>query len=72
MIRYFLSVKCSTPECPNENPTEFWYDNPETSHPCGICGMTITECEVLKQGDFEPHPPPPPMITEEVLETEES
>jgi len=62
MIRYFLRVKCSTPECPNnENPTQFWYDNQETAHPCGICGMMITECEVLNRGEFAPHPPPPPL-----------
>jgi hypothetical protein len=71
MIRYFLSVKCSTPECSNnQNATEFWYDNPETSHPCGICGMPITECEVLKQAEFEPYPPPPPI--RKVFEIEES
>jgi hypothetical protein len=60
MIRYFLKIKCSTTECPNnENSAELWYDNPTVSHPCGICGMMITDCEVLKQAEFEPYPLPP-------------
>jgi hypothetical protein len=68
MIRYFLRVKCSTSGCSNnQNPAEFWYDNPETSHPCGVCGMMITDCRVLEQKEFQPHPPPPPLIIEEVI-----
>jgi hypothetical protein len=62
MIRYLLKVKCSTADCVNsENSSELWYDNPTVSHPCGICGMMITECEIVKQAEFEPHPPPPPL-----------
>jgi hypothetical protein len=68
MIRYFLRVKCSTSDCSNnQNPAEFWYDNPATSHPCGVCGMMITDCRVLEQKEFQPHPPPPPLIIEEVI-----
>jgi hypothetical protein len=63
MIRYFIKVKCSTAGCINNlHPASFWYDNPETSHPCGSCGMPITDCEVLDQGEFAPHPPPPPTL----------
>jgi hypothetical protein len=73
MIRYFLSVKCSTEGCiNNENSSSFWYDNPTTSHSCGICGMIITDCEVLDQAEFTPPPPPPGSIVEEIIETEES
>jgi hypothetical protein len=61
MIRYFIKVKCSTEGCVNNlNSSSFWYDNPTTSHPCGFCGMMITDCEILDQGEFAPHPPPPP------------
>jgi hypothetical protein len=63
MIRYFIKVTCSTEGCTNNlNPASFWYDNPTTSHPCGSCGKMITECEVLDQGEFDPHPPPPPLV----------
>jgi hypothetical protein len=68
MIRYFLRVRCSTSGCSNnENPTEFWYDNSTTSHPCGICGRMITDCKVLKQKEFEARAPLPPLITEEII-----
>jgi hypothetical protein len=72
MIRYFLSIRCSTEGCINsENAASFWYDNPTTSHPCGICGIMMTDCEVLDQAEFAPPPPPPAPIVEEVIETQE-
>jgi hypothetical protein len=68
MIRYLLKIKCSTSGCANsKNTAQFWYDNPTTSHPCGICGMMITDCEVLDEKEFEPHPLPPSLITEETV-----
>jgi hypothetical protein len=69
MIRYLLKIKCSTSGCANsKNTAQFWYDNPTTSHPCGICGMMITDCEVLDEKEFEPHPLPPALITEDITE----
>lgn len=71
MIKYFIEVKCSTEGCINNlNPASFWYDNPATSHPCGVCGMMITDCKVLDQGEFAPPPPPPPLA--ESTEDEEA
>jgi hypothetical protein len=68
MIKYLLKIKCSTSGCANnKNTAQFWYDNPTTSHPCGICGMMITDCEVLDEKEFEPHPLPTSLITEETV-----
>jgi hypothetical protein len=68
MIRYLLQIKCSTSGCANnKNAGQFWYDNPTTAHPCGICGMMMTDCEVLEEKEFEPHPLPPSLITEETV-----
>jgi ribosomal protein S27E len=60
MIKYFLSVKCTNENCSNVNkPMTFWYDNPTTSHPCGVCGHMITYCEAIKEEEF-PDPAPLP------------
>lgn len=64
MIKYFLSVKCTNELCSSKDVvSSFWYVNETTSHPCGICGQTITFCEVLDEQEF-PDPPPPPDIIE--------
>ena len=46
-------MKCTNEDCSIFNQTmSFWFEKSSTSHPCGICGYTITFCEVLKEQEF--------------------